>query len=135
MAGVLIVLLLLAAGIGYSMWLRHGVRPRELTTRLSADQIRSLFMQKVARAGWTVVDDGNPMVAQSSLMAGIRQQIALQVTSTASGHQVVKIRPVRVSVRMLTRTPAKGHTLRIRMNSFVSAVQAQDPSMQLSAAR
>ena len=132
MVAVIIIVLLIAGYIGYTIWLKHGVRPRVFHTTLTVDQVRAVFLDKVVRAGWQLVDDGNPMVAQSSLVTGTRQQIGLTTASSGGGLRV-DIRPLRMRVKVLTRVPTKGHTLRIRMNSFVSGVRALDPSVDASA--
>lgn len=126
MQGLLVVVAVIAAYIGYVVWLGSGIKPRHISTTLGADALRSLFEQKVARAGWKLVDTGNPMVAQSSLATGIRQQIGLEVTSVGDRTDVV-IAPHRL-VRKLTGVPTKAHTLRLRLNSFAAAVQAEDRS-------
>jgi hypothetical protein len=130
MIGVLVILLLLGIYIAYVSWLKRGVKPRTFQTALSADQVRTLFVDTVARAGWQVVDDGNPLVAQSSLLTGVRQQIGLSTHQGPNGVEV-DVRPMRLQVKVLSRVPTKGHTLRIRMDSFVSAVRQSDPNLQL----
>lgn len=125
--GIIILIALIGGAVAYSNWLKRGVRARDLTTGLSTQQLRNLFTERVARAGWSIVDDGNPMVAQSSLATGVRQQIGLWIQPNGSGSHV-RIAPMRLTRKALTGTPTKGHTLRIRMNSFVDAVRAHDPA-------
>lgn len=127
MPGILLLIAVVAAYIGYLIWLNSGIKARKISTTLSPDVLRSLFEQKVGRAGWKIVDSGNPIVAQSSLATGIRQQIGLQITSAGGSRTDAVIAPHRL-VRKLTGVPTKAHTLRIRMNSFATAVQAQDRS-------
>lgn len=131
MAVVLVLVLLFAAWLGYITWLKHGVKPRVFHTRLSPDQVRSLFVDKVARGGWSIVDDGNPLVAQSSLVTGTRQQIGLTTRATDGRGVAVDIRPMRMRVKMIGNVPTKGHTLRVRMNSFVNEVRRHDPGLEL----
>jgi hypothetical protein len=71
------------------------------------------------------------MVAQGSLIAGTRQQIGLFTESTADGTQV-RVVALRFRRKVLGGTPTKGHTIRIRMNSFVDGVRQLDPSAQVS---
>jgi hypothetical protein len=131
-AGAVVVLILLVlVAVGYSAWLKQGIKTRVLESRLSATQLREIFSEKVARTGWSIVDTGNPMVAQSSLIAGTRQQIGLFTEPTTGGTQV-RVVALRFQRKALSGTPTKGHTLRIRMNSFVDGVRQQDPSAQLS---
>jgi hypothetical protein len=125
MAGIALLIVALIAYIGYGAWLHASVKSRHISTTLSADAVRSIFEQKVARAGWKVVDTGNPIVAQSSLATGIRQQIGLQVTSVDGGRTQAVVGPQRL-VRKWHGVPTKAHTLRVRMNSFTAAVRAQD---------
>lgn len=128
---VVILILLIMAAVGYSAWLKQGIRTRVLESSLSANQLREIFTGKVARAGWSIVDTGNPMVAQSSLIAGTRQQIGLY-TESATGGTRVRLVALRFRRKVLTGTPTKGHTLRLRMNSFVDGVRQQDPSARVS---
>lgn len=131
MIGLVILIAIIAIWWAYTAWLKNGVRPRVLHTSLPVDQIRATFVDKVARGGWQLVDDGNPLVAQSSLITGHRQQIGMTV-HPAGGKVAVDIRPLRLRVKVLTQVPTKGHTLRIRMNSFVNEVARRDPGLQLT---
>jgi len=88
-----------------------------------------LFTDRVARSGCKIVDDGNPLVAQSSLATGIRQQIGVQVAKAANGETTVRVGPNRWVTKY--GVPKKGHTIRLRLNSFVEAVRAQDPSIDV----
>jgi hypothetical protein len=126
------LVVLIAVWFGYVSWLKHGVRPRVFHTRLPADQVRAVFVEKVARSGWQIVDDGNPLVAQSPLITGHRQQIGVSVRPSAGG-TTVDIRPLRLRVKVISKVPTKGHTLRMRMNSFVHEVARRDPNLQLVA--
>ncbi len=122
------IVVFIVAYIFYGQWLTKGVRPRVMTTTASAQELRQIFAQKVANTGWKIVDDGNPMIAQSSLVTGVRQQIGLR-TSTDGGITTVQLGPERWVTKW--GVPKKGHTLRIRMNNFVSAVRTIDPQAQL----
>lgn len=115
---------LAAAAIGYDSFKRNGFRPRTVDTQLSADELREIFHDTVAGKGWSVVDDGNPMIAQSGLLAGIRQQIALEVTETDTGSRA-RIAVIRYSRKVLGGT-TKAYTLRWRMNAFLNEVQRTD---------
>lgn len=115
---------LVAVHMAYASWLTKGIQPRELTTRVPTGELRRLFELKVAGAGWKVVDDGNPMVAQSPLLTGIRQQIAMQVRDNADGTTTVRVGPQRWVTSW--GVPAKAHTIRMRLNGFVTAVRSAD---------
>ncbi len=118
--------------IAYGNWLTNGIKPRSFETSLSAEQLRTIFTNKVARTGWKIVDDGNPIVAQSNLATGIRQQIGLELhTNAATGKITARIAAHRwVSKRF--GYPTKAHTMRIRINSFVEAARAAEPSILVS---
>jgi hypothetical protein len=126
-AGILILVVVIGAYIAYGSWLTNGIKPRVFSTSVSADQIRRTFDQKVARAGWKIVDDSNPMVAQSPLATGVRQQITLELGLGDDGSMRVRIGPNRWVTKW--GVPKKGHTIRMRMDSFVSAVQRHDPAI------
>ena len=78
-AGIVIFILVIAGLYGlvtlYSKFLLSGMATRVVATGLPIEQIRNVFVQKVAGSTWKIVDDGNPMIAQSPLLTGIRQQI------------------------------------------------------------
>lgn len=132
--GSALFLAVLAVGaIGYIGVLRKGIKARQFTTSLTVHEVREIFVEKVARAGWKVVDDGNPMVAQSNLATGRRQQINLSTSVNTDGTLTADIRPARIIVKW-GFIPTKGHTLRTRMNSFVKAVTAHDTSAVVSKA-
>lgn len=130
---ILILLLVVGGAIGYIVMLRKGIKARQFTTSLSVHEVREIFEEKVARAGWKIVDDGNPMVAQSSLATGRRQQINLSTQSNSDGTLGVDVRPARIIVKY-GFIPTKGHTLRTRMNSFTKAVTARDASVVVGTA-
>ncbi len=125
--GILILVVPIVIWWKYTSWLQAGVQPRTMTSQLTPDELRDLFLGTVCTSGWKVVDDGNPMVAQSSLVTGMRQQLALQVTPSEDGTYEARIFPVRLVVKTLSRIPTKAHTLRMRMNRFVAAVRSADP--------
>lgn len=127
--GIAILVGLIAGYVAYGSWLTKGIKPRSFETSLDPDRVRSLFEQRVARAGWKIVDDGNPMVAQSSLITGIRQQIGL-TTRTNNGRTKVLVGPERWVTKF--GVPKKGHTIRMRMNSFVEAVRAHDAAVTVT---
>jgi len=131
--GPLVMLVLVGGTIGYIIMLRKGIKARQFKTSLSVHEVREIFESKVARAGWKVIDDGNPMVAQSSLATGRRQQINLSTSANSDGTLSADIRPARIIVKYWF-IPTKGHTLRTRMNSFIKAVTARDTSVVVNIA-
>jgi hypothetical protein len=125
-AAIAIIVGIFVAYFKYAGWLTRGIKPRTFETKLDPHQVRSIFVDRVAHTGWKIVDDGNPLVAQSSLAAGIRQQIGLTIR-TENGQTMVHVGPHRwVTKRGI---PKKAHTLRIRMNSFVDSVRAHDANI------
>ena len=124
---ILVVVGLFAGYFRYLSFLRNGVKPQTVTTDLGVDDLRGIFVDRVCHSGWRIIDDGNPMVAQSSLATGTRQQIGLTLRRDDAGGVTATIEPLRLRVKVWTRVPTKGHTLRIRMNSFVRAVTSADP--------
>lgn len=131
-AGILILVAIIAAYVWYGSWLTRGIKPRMFSTTVEPERLRVLFEEKVARAGWKIIDDGNPMVAQSSLATGIRQQVALDLASPAGGPTRVRVGPNRWVTKW--GVPKKAHTIRMRLNSFVAAVQAADPTVDVTLA-
>lgn len=131
-SGILVLVALIGGWIAYTNWLTNGIKPRVFTTSVGPDELRRVFEDKVARAGWKLVDDGNPMIAQSSLITGIRQQIFLQLKSGENGSTRVRVGPNRWVTKW--GVPKKAHTIRMRMNAFVSAVQGADPRIAVTRA-
>jgi hypothetical protein len=128
--GIVILVALIVGYIAYGNWLENGIKPREFTTAMDAHRLRQAFLDKVARTGWKIVDDGNPMFAQSSLMTGIRQQIALEVGTGRDGKSRVRVGPNRWVTSW--GVPKKGHTIRMRMDAFENAVRGADPSIAVT---
>lgn len=122
--GFLFLAALIAAAVAYNNFKVRGFRQREVTTQLPPQALAAIFEQKVCGMGWAMVDRGNPLVAQSTLLAGIRQQIALQVSDNGS-HRIARIWVPRYS-RKLLGGATKAYTLRMRMSSFLNEVQRQD---------
>ena len=116
LAAVVLVAFLIV-GIAYNLWKRRAVKSQSFTSSADPDLIRDAFERKVATTGWKIVDDGNPMIAQSPLIAGIRQQVALNLTVDGAHvrGQYVTLRYVR---KMLTGTPTKAVTLAARRSAF-----------------
>jgi hypothetical protein len=128
--GLVFLAALVAAYLAYNSYTLRGFRSRQITTGLQTEQLRGLFESTVAGKGWSIVDQGNPIIAQSALLAGLRQQIALQIDEN-SGHTVARIAVLRYS-RKVFGGATKAHTLRWRMNSFIAAVQRLDASASVS---
>lgn len=125
---ILFFVVIIGGYLAYAKWLEKGMAPREFSTTVSAETLRQIFVDKVARTGWKVVDDGNPLVAQSTIMTGIRQQLALTLSS-GEGATHVWFGPHRWVTS--NGVPKKAHTIRLRMNSFEEAVRTLDPSIQV----
>lgn len=121
-AGFAMLAAIFAATYGYQSWLRASVRPREVRTRLPPEEVKRLFAQKVAGMGWKVIDDDNPMVAQSSMLAGRRQEISMTITPDGDGLHL-RIWVSRLWTKGIGRVPYKAHTIRMRMNAFERSVQ------------
>jgi hypothetical protein len=124
--GILLLAGLIIAAIAYNSFKKNGFRPREVTTTLATGDLRAIFERTVSGKGWSIVDDGNPMVAQSSLLSGIRQQIALRVED-AGGRRVARIAVTRYATKVFGGT-TKAYTLRWRMSAFLAEVQRSDVS-------
>lgn len=121
---VFLLVLAVAGYIGYNVFKNRGMRPRQVVTDLPPHQLRKIFVEAVAHTGWSIVDDGNPMIAQSGLLSGIRQQIALRVEEE-DGRTCAHLAVIRYSKKTFGGA-TKAHTLRWRMSTFVSRVRAAD---------
>ena len=125
----LIVAVIIVVYLGYSAFKRHGFRPRRVETTLSGQQLRHVFKKKVARNGWSIADDGNPMIAESVMPAGIRQQISLRI-SEANGRTIGEVAAILHEKKAFGGT-AKAYTLRWRMNAFIAQVRRLDSSAKV----
>ncbi|MCU1671847.1 MAG: hypothetical protein JWP40_4774 [Blastococcus sp.] len=121
--GVVVLAAFIAVVVGYSRFTTTGFRQREVTTQLSSVELGGIFEQRVCGIGWSIVERGNPVVAQSGPVAGIRQQIVMQWTDEG-GQRVAKIWVPRYS-KKLTGAP-KAYRLRLRMGSFLAEVRRRD---------
>ena len=127
-----------AAYVAYLGFLRSGMRPRTVVTSLSETQITEVFVAKVAGMGWHTTDwcwdnpDGR-LVAESSLLSGIRQQIGLTISTDPRhpGKLVAKVMVKRYS-KKLFGGPTKAHTLRMRLSGFASGIKRLDPGAQVT---
>jgi hypothetical protein len=126
------VLWLLAVG---ALWVvsfivaRRSVRSRRVSTTLPPEVVRRLFVENVTGFGWRVAKDGNPLVAQSTLLAGRRQRVALTVRR--DGDRTVAVVDVVRYAGQLTRVPVRPHTIRLRVAAFLRAVVAADPGARV----
>jgi len=118
---VLFLVGLFGVAWAYDRWLKRGVAPKEFATRRNRDEIRQQFTSKVAGHGWQIVDDDNPMVALSPVLAGRRQRISMAIAEQ-DGTTHVRIWVSRRWTEDPARVPYKAHTLRVRMNAFERAV-------------
>lgn len=131
--GVLLFVVIIAIILGlvylYERFLLAGMATRVVVTTIPVHQIRDVFVRKVAGTSWKIVDDGNPMIAQSSLLTGIRQQIGLEV-SQDGGRNTATIEVLRWTEKY--GLPSKGYTLRMRLGAFVNELQRLDPGAQVT---
>lgn len=118
---------ILVAVFIYQAWLFKAVKPRRIVTSAQPDALREMFAQKVATLGWSIISEGEPMVAQSPLITGIRQQIALEIIDSDENGTVAALTVPRYVERMFG-APTKAHTIRMRINSFGRAIRTADPA-------
>lgn len=127
-ASLIFVILFVVVGgairSAYGSWIVKNIATRVVVTSLEPDQLRDIFVRRVAGNTWHIEDDGNPMVAQSSLVMGIRQQIGLGLSTAPDGRAVATVSVMRWTTKR--GIPNKAHTLRMRLNSFVNEVQQRD---------
>jgi len=116
----------------YGSLLRAGIRKRLLVTDLEDWEIAEVFRLHVATGGWKLVHEGHLTVAQSPLIAGRRQQLAIEIEELEDdpGKNRVLIGVVRHTVND-NGNPAKAHTLRIRIKRFIRGMQVADPSTEV----
>ncbi|AIG77507.1 MULTISPECIES: hypothetical protein [Amycolatopsis] len=128
-SGVLILVVIAVVYLGYIAFKRHGFRPRRVETTLTGQQLRQVFKKKIARKGWSVADDGNPMIARSAESDGIRQGISLKI-SEADGRTVGELAAILHKKKVFGDT-AKAYSLRWRMNAFIAQVRRLDSTAKV----
>lgn len=111
---------------------RHSIAPRVLVTELAEPTVRALFKQRASRNGWLVVDDGSPMVAQSSVLQGGRDRIYLHTRSGEHGRLHVEVGPAQWEEKW--GFPVRAHSISQRIESFLEAVTEKDPSVRVTRA-
>jgi hypothetical protein len=129
--GPLLMVVLLAGGI--ALWVHgvRGMRSRTIETALSPEEVRQLFRQAVVTWSWNVEDDGNPLVARSSLLTGLyRQRIALRVQPGEPTTAEVYV--VTYDGQLLLPIPKRPHAVAWRIGSFVDAVRSADPGARVT---
>lgn len=122
--GALLVIPLAWGYWEYNKWLKRGFVAHHVVTSLRPDEIRAIFDRTVAVFGWKIVSDGDPRLAQSPIYTGVRQQIGLEMETTANQTEVL-ISPARWSARNGV-FPRKAHTMRIRLKRCARAIEAAD---------
>ena len=73
MVGLLAILVVVGLFAGYFRYLSlyaTASSPKTVTTDLGVDDLRGIFVDHVCHSGWRIIDDGNPMVAQSRWRRG-----------------------------------------------------------------
>jgi hypothetical protein len=106
----------------------EGMRTRTVDTALSPDEVRALFADAAAGLGWRVWDEG-PVVAQSTILAGVRQRIELE-TGRAGGRTQARVGVTRYDGQWV-RWPRRPWPLRRRINRFLAALAAADPTLRV----
>ena len=119
--GVVVLAVFAAVVVGYQRFRTTGFRQREVTTQLSPAELTAIFVQRVGGTGWSIVERGNPMVAQSGPRG--RSQIALRWTDEGS-HRVARIWVPRYSKKLAGALRAC--TLCLRMGGFLAEVRRRE---------
>ncbi len=125
----LILVVIAVLYLGYVAFKRHGFRPRRVETTLTGQQLRQVFKKKIAGRGWSVADDGNPMIARSAEFDGIRLGISLKI-SVADGRTVGELAAILQQKKIFGDT-AKAYSLRWRMNGFIAQVRRLDSTAKV----
>ena len=125
----LILVLLIALVYAYRRGIKKGMAPRVFRTKLPQERLRALFEERVARAGWKIVNESDPIVAQAGVIVGAQQQIALHFGEVEGDDMTYAMVGPHTWIEGAFM-PKKSHTIRMRLNSFMTAVQAEDPGVQ-----
>ncbi|MGZ4659011.1 MAG: hypothetical protein ACXVGE_19385 [Blastococcus sp.] len=121
--GVVVLMAFVAVVVGHQRFRTTGFRQREVTTQLSPAELAAIFEQKVCGIDWSIVERGNPMVAQPGPINGVRAQIAVHWTDIGS-HRVARIWVPRYPKKL--GDAARAYTLRRRVRRFLAEVRRRD---------
>ena len=120
----LAALAIFAAGVA---WRRRPARPHSVDTALPPDQLRDAFVTSMTGAGWVIVDDGNPMVAENvANLLGERWTVSLEVRRVDR-----RTRAFLEAVRHAGQVDTGGLRppwVDVRIGGFLVAVRALDPT-------
>jgi hypothetical protein len=125
--GVAICGVFILIGVSWIRWTERSISPRAFTTTLDPATLRTVFDQAVGSWGWRVVAGPEPTVARSTRM-GEKQEITLVVQPAGVLQHYVQITPTKVAYSF--RSPVKPHTIRLRVDRYLAAVQRLDPNIQ-----
>jgi hypothetical protein len=125
--GLIVLVLIIGLVVAYHDWKTKGIRPRRVSTLLDEQTLRDIFAKTVATTGWRIIDDANPIIAQSTALSGIRQQIALELNVSDDGRTEARIAVVRYSKKALGGA-TKAYTLMWRIKAFMDEMQSLDAS-------
>lgn len=129
----IVLIAALVAYVPFLIWKVRVVRPKTFVSHLHPETIRTAFEAKVATTGWKIIDAGNPMIAQSPLLGGIRQQVALLLEPHAQGVEG-SYETIRYVKKVLSGVPTKGVTLGLRKSAFFKELKKLEAgSPQLTA--
>ena len=128
MGFVLILVLVVASQLVYAQIAYRSLRSRDLDTALPPARLRELFEETVAGFGWRIAERRNPFVAESRLFTGSYQRIGLTLEPLGGGRTEARVDVLRYSGQWLIPFPQRPHTIRWRINAFVRAVRAADPT-------
>ena len=139
MEALIIILVILALWL-YTRWLKRGIAPRTINTRLTNEQLSACFRQSVTGTAWKVVDDGSPIIAEGGLsdwwtvlpfigyIVGGKQQLALAISDQPEDDRRLALVGSLMFIPGVFM-PVKGHTLRVRLNRFENSIRESDPSV------
>jgi hypothetical protein len=105
---------------------RRAIRARTVDTALPPAHVRQIFADAVTGMGWRIVDEGEPLVAQSTILTGPRQRIVLH-TGVAHGRTYAAAEVTWYDGRWIGM-PRRPWTLQWRMDRFVREVERADPT-------
>ncbi|USN97284.1 MAG: hypothetical protein H6799_02835 [Candidatus Nomurabacteria bacterium] len=86
------VIFLIGLYFATTFWSLRRMRPIMAYTTLSRDRLKDIFRSSMTRWGWKVIDQSNPIIAQSSFLTG-RQGIAMTINEAPDGRLKIRIQP------------------------------------------
>jgi hypothetical protein len=127
-AGLLIVAAVGFVGWRWDRYTRRAILPWTFSTVLDEATLRGTFEQSAASWGWRTIDSRPGRTTIRSTSPGQKQEMTITIEARGPGRNQVVVEATTVARTL--GAPVKPHTIRVRMERFIAAASALDPSIR-----